>query len=180
MRPRDRRCGRTWRREPGSSRLWTIRWRPRRSGLRRCFVKAKQPFGRFRFGLVAVLALTAVAQDRDRGDRGQRSRIDVKSYLIDAQIDPVAQTITATALVRFTPLEDTSSLTFELNNALSLTKVLDEAGRQIPASRMQQDMSIRLSLPQTLQKGKLAALTFIYDGKITGNEESPVFGIKFS
>ena len=31
-----------------------------------------------------------------------------------------------------------------------------------------------------LQKGKVAALTFIYDGKMTGNEESPVFGIKFA
>jgi tetratricopeptide (TPR) repeat protein len=141
-------------------------------------VKVKQTFRRFRFGLIAIVAITAMAQDRDRG--GQRSRIDVKSYQIDAQIDPVAQTLTATALVRFTPLDDTSSLTFELNNALSLTKVLDEDGRQIPASRMQQDMSIRLSLPQTLQRGKPAALTFIYDGKLTGSEESPVFGIKFA
>jgi tetratricopeptide (TPR) repeat protein len=141
-------------------------------------VKAKQLYKPFSFGLAALLAVTAVAQDR--GDRGGRSRIDVQSYGIDAQIDPVAQTINATALVRFTPLDDTSSLTFELNNALALTKVLDEDGRQIPASRMQQDMSIRLSLPQTLQKGKAGALTFIYDGKITGNEESPVFGIKFA
>ena len=31
-----------------------------------------------------------------------------------------------------------------------------------------------------LQKGKPAALTFIYDGKLTGSEESPVFGIKFA
>ena len=41
-------------------------------------------------------------------------------------------------------------------------------------------MSVGLTLPQMLQKGKVAALTFIYDGKLTGNEESPVFGIKFA
>jgi len=122
-----------------------------------------------------TVALTAFAQDR-----GQRARIDVQGYLIDAQIDPAAQTINATALVRFTPLDDTNTLTFELNNALSLTKVLDEDGRQVPASRTQADMSVRLNLPQMLQKGKPAALTFIYDGKLTGNEESPVFGIKFA
>src|SRR6202043_679157 len=46
--------------------------------------------------------------------------------------------------------------------------------------RMQQDMSVRLTLPQVLRKGKVAALTFIYDGKISGSEESPVFGIKFA
>ena len=75
-------------------------------------------------------------------DSSGSARIDVQSYLIDAQIDPAAQTITATALVRFIPLEDTNSLTFELNNALSLTKVIDEDGRQIPASRIQADMSV--------------------------------------
>src|SRR5882724_2806778 len=128
-----------------------------------------------KFLLVALAAVTAFAQER-----GARQRIDVQSYLIDAQIDPAAQTLNATALVRFTPLDDTSSLTFELNNALNLSKVIDEDGRQIPASRMQQDMSVRLTLPQMLKKGKLAALTFVYDGKLTGTEESPVFGIKFA
>jgi len=125
--------------------------------------------------MVMLAVVTATAQDR-----GNRSRIDVQSYLIDAQIDPAAQTISATALVRFTPLDDTQSVTFELNNALSLSKVVDEDGRQIPASRTQQDMTVRLNLPQMLQKGKPAALTFIYDGKMTGGEESPVFGIKFA
>ena len=41
-------------------------------------------------------------------------------------------------------------------------------------------MTVHLNLPQTLQKGKPSALTFIYDGKLTGDEESPVFGIKFA
>ncbi|PYT16117.1 MAG: peptidase M1 [Acidobacteria bacterium] len=127
--------------------------------------------------LAAVTApITGLAQERGQ----PRQRIDVQSYLIDAQIDPRAQTLNATALVRFIPQEETSALSFELNNALNLTKVVDEDGRQVPASRMQQDMTVRLSLPQPLQKGKVAALTFVYDGKLTGNEESPVFGIKFA
>ena len=41
-------------------------------------------------------------------------------------------------------------------------------------------MSVRVSLPQPLRKGKPATLTFVYDGKLTGQEESPVFGIKFA
>ena len=126
--------------------------------------------------VVALAAVAALAQER----QAPRSRIDVQSYLIDAQIDPAAQTLAATALVRFIPLEDTSAVSFELNNALNLSKVVDGEGRQIQASRMQQDMSVRLTLPQVLQKGKPAALTFIYDGKLTGGEESPVFGIKFA
>ncbi len=83
-------------------------------------------------------------------------------------------------LVRFIPLEDTSSVTFELNNALNISKVIDADGRQVPSSRVGQDMSVKLSLQETLKKGIVAALTFIYDGKLTGNEESPVFGIKFA
>jgi len=99
----------------------------------------------------------------------------VESYAIDAQVDPAAQTIRATAKVAFTPLDDLSTLTFELNNALNLETVTDDAGRQVPASRTAQDMSVRLSLASTLPKGKPATLTFVYGGKLTGTEESPVW-----
>jgi aminopeptidase N len=110
----------------------------------------------------------------------QRSRMDVEDYAIDAQIDPDAQTIRATAKVRFTPLDDLTSLSFELNNALNLDSVTDGAGRQVPASRVAQDMTVRLSPAETLPKGKPATLTFVYGGKLTGAEESPVWGIKFA
>lgn len=135
-------------------------------------MRVKRPYLLVSLGI--ALGVAGAGQNRDR------PHIDVQSYLIEAQIDPAAQTINATALVRFIPLEDTAQLAFELNNSLSLSKVLDEDGRQVPASRTQADMMVRLNLPQGLRKGKAAALTFIYDGKITGNEESPVFGIKFA
>ncbi len=132
--------------------------------------------------VVSSLILIALAGAQDRSqDRGARQqKIDVQSYLIDAQVDPRAQTLSATVMVRFIPLEDTSQVTFELNNALNISRVTDEDGRQVPSSRLQQDMSVRLSLPQTLKKGKVAGLTFVYDGKLSGDEESPVFGIKFA
>jgi tetratricopeptide (TPR) repeat protein len=109
-----------------------------------------------------------------------RQRIDVESYAIVAQVDPGAQTIRATATVRFLPLDDATSLSFDLNNALNLDRVVDEDGRQVPASRVAQDMTVHVSLPQPLAKGKPAALRFEYDGKLSGSEESPVFGIKFA
>jgi len=132
--------------------------------------------------VISLLVVAALASAQDRStDRGARQqKIDVQSYLIEAQVDPRAQTLSATVLVRFIPLEDTSQVTFELNNALNISRVTDEDGRQVPSSRLQQDMSVRLSLPQTLKKGKVAALTFVYDGKLSGEEESPVFGIKFA
>ena len=128
------------------------------------------------FACAAWGAVSALAQ----GQQARQQRIDVQDYAIDAQIDPRAQTLQAAAKVRFVPLEDAATISFELNNALSLDKVTDEDGRQIPASRLQQDMSVRLSLPQALPKGKPATLTFFYGGKLTGEEESPVFGIRFA
>jgi aminopeptidase N len=56
----------------------------------------------------------------------------------------------------------------------------DEAGRQVPASRSHQDSTIRLSFSDPLPKAKPATLSFSYDGRLRGDEESPVFGIKFA
>jgi len=128
----------------------------------------------FAFGL---LALTGFAQERAQQ---ARARIDVQTVALDAQIDPTAQTLSATAKVTFIPLDNTSSVTFELNNALNLTRVTDVEGRQITASRFGEDMSVRLSMPQVLPKGQPATLVFVYSGKLTGQEDSPVFGIKFA
>ncbi|MBI3473384.1 MAG: peptidase M1 [Candidatus Solibacter usitatus] len=124
---------------------------------------------------VALLAATAAfAQER-------RARIDVEHYKIDAEINHRTQTLAARAAVRFLPLEDnTTTVTFELNNALNVTKVTDDKGAQIPSSRYQQDFTIRLSFPQPLVKGQATTVIFDYDGRLSGQEESPVYGIRFA
>ena len=127
-----------------------------------------------------VVAPALIGQGQLARQVQQQQRIDVQDYAIDMRIDPSAQTLTATAKVSFIPLDDATTVSFELNNALSLDKVTDDQGHQIPASRTQQDMSVRLSLPQSAPRGKLSSLIFYYDGKLTGDEESPVFGIKFA
>jgi tetratricopeptide (TPR) repeat protein len=121
-----------------------------------------------------LLAVAAPAQER-------RSRIDVERYTIDAEITPEKQFIAVKASVRFTPLDDNvSSAAFELNNALNVSRVLDAQDRQIPASRNQQDSTVRLSFEQPLPKGQPVTITFFYDGRLTGQEDSPVSGIKFA
>ena len=123
---------------------------------------------------LAVGASAAWAQDR-------RSRIDVELYTIDAEVSPAAQSLTAKASVRFVPLDDNiTTAAFELNNALNVSRVVDDKGKQIPASRNQQDFTVRLSFEQPLVKGQAVTLTFFYDGKLTGQEDSPVYGIKFA
>jgi tetratricopeptide (TPR) repeat protein len=110
----------------------------------------------------------------------RRPRIDAEHYRIQAEVNPQTQSLTATVEVRFGAVEDVSSAVFELNNALNVSRVTDATGRQIPASRSQQDFTVRLSLPEQLPKGKTNTITFVYEGRLTGSEESPVYGIKFA
>ena len=94
---------------------------------------------------------------------------------------PNTQSLTAKASVRFTAIDDNvTSAAFELNNALNVSRWWTRQGKQIPASRNQQDFTIRLSFDQPLPKGQPQTITFYYDGKLTGQEDSPVYGIKFA
>jgi hypothetical protein len=132
----------------------------------------------FRKAVVTVLALAPLLAAQERGNK--LGRIDVDHYGIDAEINPRTQTLTANVKVGFTALDsDISSASFELNGALNVSRVVDDSGRQIPASRSGQDMGVRVSFPAPLAKGKATTVTFTYDGRLTGQEESPVFGIKF-
>ncbi len=128
----------------------------------------------FAFGLTAPE--NAQAQNDDK-----RPKIDVDSYTIDAQINPDTQTLNARAAVRFIPLDDqTTSVTFELNNALNISRIVDEKGQALQSTRNQADNTVRVTLPNGLPKGQPAVLTFNYDGRLTGSEDSPIYGIKFA
>lgn len=77
-------------------------------------------FKRQIFGLLIVataLAVPAFAQQI------QRTPFDVTSYQIDAQLQPLENKLTATADVTFVPLEDTRSVSFELNGSLKVDSI---------------------------------------------------------
>lgn len=112
--------------------------------------------------------------------RGQEAAIDVQSYRIDAEVDPEDQSIRATVEVKFTPSEDASSVTFELNNAMEIQRIEDGAGDPVNVQRLEQNHSIRLLPPAPFPGGQPSTLTFTYAGRLTGGEESPVWGIKFA
>ena len=128
-----------------------------------------------RFLALAVLAAAlAPAQPR-------RGALDAGSYKISAKADLDAQTFRATAELVFTPEDDRmQSAVFELHNALNLTRVTDQQGRALQSSRSADDHTVRVSFPEPLEKGKPASLTFEYEGRLTGDEESPVYGISFA
>ncbi|MBI4874902.1 MAG: peptidase M1 [Acidobacteria bacterium] len=126
--------------------------------------------------VAAALAGVFAAQAQER-----RPRIDVEHYEIKAEISPRTQSLAATAEVRFVALEDNvGSVVFELNNALNVSSVVDGEGRPVSATRSQQDFTVRASLPAPLAKGAAARLVFKYDGRLSGAEDSPVYGLKFA
>src|SRR6202795_3678135 len=122
--------------------------------------------------LLAILATVSLLAAQEKG--GKRARIDVENYVIDADINPHTQSLTANVKVRFIPLDnDISSVAFELNNALNVSRVVDETGRQIPASRSTQDFTVQLTFPAPLTKGKATTLTFTYDARLPGQKKRP-------
>ena len=131
----------------------------------------------FRKTVLTALAVASIAMGQNRG--AKTGRVDVDNYVIDAEINPRTQALNASVKVRLTAVDpDISQLTFDLNSALAISRVTDDAGHEIPASRAQ-DFGVHLSLPTPLVKGKPTTLTFVYDGRFTGQEDSPVYGIKF-
>src|SRR5260370_32162400 len=111
------------------------------------------------------LALAAVTGSFANAQRERRSLIHVEQYTINAEVQPRTQSLNSVVKVRFVPLQDnTSSATFELNNALNVSRVVDEGGKQVQASRNQQDFTVRLTFDQPLPKGRPYTLPFSDDG----------------
>jgi tetratricopeptide (TPR) repeat protein len=110
----------------------------------------------------------------------EKTRLRVDDYVIDAELAPHAHKLTARAKVKITALEDLSIATFELNNALRPTKVVDGDGKPLVPERITQDSTIRVPLPKGLNKGASTTLTFDYEGVLETGDDSPVQGLKLA
>ena len=114
--------------------------------------------------------------------RGQSERplVDVEFYDIDADIDLTTQLLDAQVRVRFVPREETETVIFELHNGLNVNRVVAEDGSEVSAIRYGQDFTIRLSFPQTLPVGNPVNLTFFYDGRLEGVQNSPIENVSLA
>ena len=110
----------------------------------------------------------------------EKNRLRVDDYQIEAELSPHAHKLTARAKVKFTALEDLSIATFELNNGLRLTKVLDANNKPLNAERVTQDSSVRIPLANGLSKDTTTTFTFDYEGVLESGDESPVQGLKLA
>ena len=106
-------------------------------------------------------------------------KIEIQKYTIEANVNPRTQSVEATAKIDFTPLENSADATFELNNTLTISKAVDAQGAAVQTSR-NPDGTVQAIFPTGLQKSQPAQVAITYDGKLTGNEDSPVPGIRFA
>ena len=107
----------------------------------------------------------------------ERSTINITGYVINAQLDPSDHTLKATAQVTFTATDTTSAAVFELHNALKVDSVMDSQKHPLNGERGP-NATISIALPNPMRKGASATLTFVYEGTLSGSEESPVEGLK--
>jgi tetratricopeptide (TPR) repeat protein len=124
--------------------------------------------------LLVALAVPGFAQEKRTGG------FQVQKYTIDAEVNPRTQSLTATAKIDFTPLDNIADATFELNNALNVSKAVDASGKPLGTARDAQNFTVHVTFPNALTKGQPSQIAISYDGKLTGDEDSPVSGIKFA
>jgi len=124
-------------------------------------------------GLAAGVA-PATAQMQEPG-------IDVEHYRIEADVNPRTQDLEADVWVRFRAVEgETRYLDFEMHNDLELYEVINEQDEDEAFSRSFDDFTVRVTLSQSMQAGEVRTLQFRYGGRLTGREESPVWGVNFA
>src|SRR5436309_12578416 len=110
----------------------------------------------------------------------EKTRFHVDDYQIDAVLNPHDHKLTARARVKITAQEELNVATFNLHNDLRLSKVTDEAGKNLTVDRVPQDSSVRVSLNKSVAKGRDATLTFEYEGVLDSADDSPVPGLKLT
>lgn len=136
--------------------------------------------GRARAVLIVLAVLFSLLPIAQSARAEEKPRIQAEDYTIEATVSPQTHMLTAHAVVKFVALDDISIASFELHNALRVTKVTDEHGNVLPAERVSQDSTVRVALPAGMSKGQEATLTFDYEGNVTSADDSPVPGLKLA
>ena len=124
------------------------------------------------FALMLPLALVA--------QRAERPGLNVTGYVIDAELDTAAHTLTAKAVVSFTAPANLDVVNFGFHPALKVTTITDESGKKLEGERTA-DGAIRVTTSTPFVPGKTVTWTFVYSGAIcTGEEDGPVEGLKLA
>jgi aminopeptidase N len=109
-----------------------------------------------------------------------KPQLQITGYVINADLDPSVNRLSATAAVTFTALDDLTAPVFELNNGLQITRVTDASKKPLDAERLTNNSTVRFNLATPLPKGTSTTFYFEYSGTLKGADTSPVEGIKLA
>lgn len=109
-----------------------------------------------------------------------RQQLNITGYVINAEIDPASNKLTAHADVTFTALEDLTAAIFELNNGLNISALTDDKKQTLNAERNATNSTVRVTLPAPIAKGSNSVFHFDYAGTLLNADTSPVEGIKLA
>jgi predicted negative regulator of RcsB-dependent stress response len=110
----------------------------------------------------------------------EKTRLRVDDYQIDVELLPQTHKLTARAVVKVTALEDINVATFQLNNALRITKLTDANNKPLSPERNTQDSTVRFALNSGIAKNATTTFTFEYEGTLESADDSPVQGLKLA
>ena len=106
---------------------------------------------------------TPTADDLLRGGYGPyRANNDLLSYRLKLRVDPVAETIAGSNVVRFKMLSPGKRIQLELTPELAISSMTMD-GKQLEYTR--EERTLWIDLPQELPKGKVSEVTIAYSGK---------------
>ncbi|MGB9233425.1 MAG: peptidase M1, partial [Terriglobales bacterium] len=126
--------------------------------------------------LIVVLSIVAAGTTH----AAEKPRLRVDDYQIALELLPETHKLAAHATVKVTALEDLSVATFQLNNALRVTKLVDANDKPLTPERVTQDSTIRFGIDNGLAKGASTTFTFEYEGTLENADDSPVQGLKLA
>ena len=142
--------------------------------------------------IVGLMSVVSFAQ------QVKRPQFDVTGYVIDAQLDPADNKLTATTDVTFVPSEDTRNVSFELNGSLKIDAIIRVDKPAMPSATpgpkpkgtpaaanpitFVQDQvgvsdlgpSVRVDFGDTVAKGTSVTLRFKYNGILNTAQGGPL------
>ncbi|MGA2978552.1 MAG: M1 family aminopeptidase [Terriglobales bacterium] len=110
----------------------------------------------------------------------EKTRLRADDYQIDVELLPQTHKLNARATVKVTALDDLNVATFQLNNALRITKLTDANNKPLTPERNTQDSTVRFSLNSGIAKNTSTTFTFEYEGTLESADDSPVQGLKLA
>lgn len=116
------------------------------------------------FLMLGLLGTTEVVQGQSQPEPYP---LDVEHYRLDVEIEPNRSFIRGEATVRFVPERETLTVSFQLNQHLSVLSVFDEEGVRLPLSAEGYSRdSVRVEGREAFRAGEARTLTFRFEGQL--------------